>query len=156
MATKTLQGLSDQANADGFGGFYPHGMDVYGWVSGSRTRPPVSYLAGAPLSLPLIGLTQLLQLLVSCRCSGLTPAQLKSHIRGTTGHSQGIISAVVLSAAESFESLQAGIVHAVQVLFHIGKRGQEMFPVVTLEPALFDDAMQGGEGSPTRCWLSTG
>ncbi|KDN47732.1 hypothetical protein K437DRAFT_273590 [Tilletiaria anomala UBC 951] len=155
-ATKVLQALADEATAQGFAPFYTHGLDVHGWLTGSVPRPPVAYLASSPLSLPLIGLTQLLQYLVVCRAAGLTPGQFRERIRGATGHSQGVISAVVLSASGSHDQFATNVVKAVGLLFHIGKRGQEAFPSVTLEPALIADAVDGGEGVPTPMLSVTG
>ncbi len=156
-ATKALLALGDEASLQGFASYYTHGLDILRWLDGGvEARPPVAYLAAAPLSLPLIGLTQLLQYLVSCRVSGLTPAQFRSAIKGATGHSQGIISAVVLSASDSYDSFTANVVKAVGLLFHLGKRGQQSFPTVTLEPALLADAIEGGEGAPTPMLSVTG
>ena len=40
---------------------YTFGLDVVSWLSGATARPAVAYLASVqvPISLPLIGLTQL-------------------------------------------------------------------------------------------------
>ncbi|KAG9315241.1 hypothetical protein JVU11DRAFT_4375 [Chiua virens] len=130
-------------------GFYNYGMDVASWLSGAATRPPVSYLASIPISLPLIGLTQLIQYLVICRVSGLTPGQLRDHIAGATGHSQGVVSAITVSASTSYESFDANVKKAIRWLFFCGMRGQEAFPVLALEPGIVQDAIDGGEGQPS-------
>lgn len=155
-ATKALQALAEEANLSGFGSYYTHGIDVIGWLSGKVTRPPVEYLASVPLSLPLIGLTQLTQYLVSCHASGLTPGEFRAQVKGTTGHSQGIISAIVLSTSDTVESFQANVVKALGLLFHIGKRGQEAFPTVSIEPAVVADSVEGGEGVPSPMLSVTG
>ncbi|KAG8213088.1 hypothetical protein J3R82DRAFT_11484 [Butyriboletus roseoflavus] len=129
--------------------FYSYGMDITSWLSGAIPRPPVTYLASIPISLPLIGLTQLIQYLVVCRVSGLTPGQLRDHIAGATGHSQGVVSAIAISASTSYESFDANAKKAIRWLFFCGMRGQEAFPVLALEPGIVQDAIDGGEGQPS-------
>ncbi|CAO1632127.1 unnamed protein product [Parajaminaea phylloscopi] len=156
-STVSLQALAGEASLSGFTNFYTHGVDVLSWLQHPETRPPVAYLASVPLSLPLIGLTQLTQYLVSTRSSGLHPGQMRGRLAGgSTGHSQGIISAVVISASESLDSFYANVLKAVGLLFHIGKRGQEAFPTRSIEPALVADAVDGGEGEPTPMLSVTG
>ena len=129
--------------------FYNYGMDITSWLSGAIPRPPVAYLASIPISLPLIGLTQLIQYLAVCRVSGLTPGQLRDHIAGTTGHSQGVVSAVAISASTSYESFDVNAKKAIRWLFFCGMRAQEAFPVLALEPGIIQDAIEGGEGQPS-------
>ena len=40
--------------------------------------------------------------------------------------------------------------------FHSGKRGQEFFPLLALEPSIIKDAIEGGEGTPTPMLSVTG
>lgn len=129
--------------------FYSYGMDITSWLSGAIPRPPLAYLASIPVSLPLIGLTQLIQYLVVCRVSGLAPGQLRDHIAGATGHSQGVVSAIAISASSSYESFDDNAKKAIRWLFFCGMRGQEAFPVLALEPGIVQDAIEGGEGQPS-------
>lgn len=157
-STISLQALAEEAvSLGGFSNFYTHGFEVLSWLQHPETRPPVSYLASVPLSLPLIGLTQLTQYLVSARSSGLHPGQLRDRLAGgSTGHSQGVISAVVISASDSLDCFYSNVLKALGLLFHIGKRGQEAFPIRGIEPALVADAVNGGEGEPTPMLSVTG
>lgn len=148
-ASSLLETLVDEARQQGFANFYSQGLDVAGWLRGTTPLPNNAYFVPAPVSLPLIGLTQLLQFLVVCRCSGLSPDDFRRAFVNTTGHSQGIISAVVLSSSDTPAALHSNIVAAIRLLFHIGKRGQAAFPSTTLEPKLADDSVAGGEGDPT-------
>lgn len=82
--------------------YYAFGLDVASWLSGAIARPAIPYLASVPVSFPLIGLTQLVvQYLVVCHVANLTPGELRSRISGATGHSQGIVSAIVIAASPS-------------------------------------------------------
>ncbi|CAD6885141.1 unnamed protein product [Tilletia caries] len=148
-ATKTLQAHVEQATLEGFSSFYLPGLDVHAWLTGVQPLPSVSYLGSIPVSLPLIGLTQLVQFLVSLRASGLSPKNFRARFQGATGHSQGIVSAVVMATSDSLESFESNVIKGLGLLFHIGKCGQEAFPAFSIEPAVIGDAMTGGEGIPT-------
>ncbi|KAH7106327.1 fatty acid synthase [Auriculariales sp. MPI-PUGE-AT-0066] len=136
--------------------YYTHGLDVAGWLSGSIPRPPIAYLASIPVSFPLIGLTQLLQYYVACRVANLTPGEMRSLVKGATGHSQGIVSAVCIASSTSFESFMQNVTKSIKWLFFCGLRGQETFPVLAIEPSIVKDAVEGGEGTPSPMLAVTG
>lgn len=136
--------------------FYAYGLDPAAWLATPETRPPTNYLATVPISFPLIGLTQLVQYLIACKVLGVTPGELREHISGTTGHSQGIVSAVAIAASSSFEDFTQNASKALRWLFFSGLRGQEAFPVVSLEPTIVQDCIEGGEGTPTPMLSVTG
>ena len=128
---------------------YMFGLDVASWLSGATARPAIPYLASVPISFPLIGLTQLVQYLVVCHVANLTPGELRCRISGATGHSQGIIAAVVIAASGTFEEFAKNSHKAVKWLFYSGLRGQQAFPVTSVEPSIVQDAIVGGEGTPS-------
>ncbi|KZT01368.1 fatty acid synthase [Laetiporus sulphureus 93-53] len=136
--------------------YYTHGLDVLSWLTGATARPPTTYLASIPASLPLIGLTQLTQYLIVCRVARLSPEEMRAHLHGATGHSQGLISAVVIAASTTFESFFANVQKALRWLFFCGLRGQQAFPVLALEPSIVQDAIEGGEGAPSPMLSVTG
>ncbi|KAH9945014.1 fatty acid synthase [Epithele typhae] len=145
--------LVEEAEEDAL---YTHGLDVVSWLNGSSLRPPVTYLASIPVSFPLIGLTQLIQYLIVCRVTQLTPGELRSRLHGATGHSQGLVSAIAIAASTTFESLAANAVKSIRWLFYSGLRGQQAFPVLALEPSITQDSVEGGEGSPSPMLSITG
>ncbi|TIB03399.1 hypothetical protein E3P94_00662 [Wallemia ichthyophaga] len=147
-SSKTLIDLAKNASNNG-SVYYSQSIDPVGWLKNSSSRPSVAYLASIPLSLPLIGLTQLVQYLAFASACSLTPAQLRENIHGATGHSQGVISAVVAAASDSYQDFTLNAVKALKILFYIGLRGQETFPTLSIEPALVEDSIEGGEGEPT-------
>lgn len=136
--------------------FYTYGLDVVSWLSGATPRPSIAYTASVPISFPLIGLTQLAQYLIACRVAGLTPGQLRDRIGGATGHSQGIVSAVVISASSTFEEFTENSRKALKWLFYSGLRGQQAFPVTAIDPTIVQDAVDGGEGTPSPMLSVTG
>jgi fatty acid synthase subunit alpha len=136
--------------------YYNHGLDVISWLKDTQSTPSLEYLASIPISFPLIGLTQLVQYLVSCRVLRRTPGQLREILGGATGHSQGIVSAVVASASTTFEEFTENAKRAVKWLFYCGLRGQEAFPVLDVSPNIVKDAEEGGEGVPSPMLSVTG
>ncbi|KAJ3540249.1 hypothetical protein NM688_g6254 [Phlebia brevispora] len=156
VAALTEETLLPLAAAEEATNFYSDGLDVVSWLTGASPRPPVAYLASIPISLVLIALTQLVQYLVVCRASNLTPEELRSRFAGATGHSQGIISAVAIAASTTYESFFENTKKALTWAFHLAKRGQLSFPVLALEPSIIQDAIEGGEGTPTPMLSVTG
>ncbi|KAF9648674.1 fatty acid synthase [Thelephora ganbajun] len=128
---------------------YDHGLEVSSWLSGYAARPPITYLASVAVSFPIIGLTQLTQYLVAFKVAGLTPGEMLERFSGTTGHSQGIVSAVAISASSTYEQFASNSKKALKWLFLAGSRAQVAFPVVSLEPSIIADSAEGGEGVPS-------
>jgi fatty acid synthase subunit alpha, fungi type len=75
---------------------------------------------------------------------------------GTTSHSQGIVSAVAIAASATFESFTDNSKKALRWLFYSGLCGQQAFPVISVEPGIIQDAIEGGEGTPSPMLLITG
>ncbi len=90
-----------------------------------------------------------MQYLVACKVADLAPGEMRALFRGATGHSQGVVSAVCLAASDSYAAFDANAQKALRQLFYIGMRGQQFFPVLSLEPAIVEDAIENGEGAPT-------
>lgn len=78
------------------------------------------------------------------------------HILGTTGHSQGIISSVVISASATEEEFIKNTEKALGLLFWIGTRAQQEFPPTTLNPTILEDSISNNEGNPTPMLAVTG
>ncbi|KAF8271214.1 fatty acid synthase [Lactarius quietus] len=110
--------------------FYEHGMNVISWLTGESPRPPVAYLASVPVSFPLIGLTQFTQYLVALACPAF---RLRS------------CPHVSLDDASFIDNVQK----ALKWLFFAGLRGQQLFPILALEPSVVQESIEGGEGQPT-------
>jgi fatty acid synthase subunit alpha len=155
MTSDVLVPLSNSADEKNLT-FYTHGLDVLGWLNGSVPVPPIEYLASVPVSLPVIGLTQLVQYLVVCSVSALTPGELRDRLKGATGHSQGILSAVVAATSTDLDSFAENSAKALRWLLWVGSRGQEAFPLLAVEPNIVQDSVDGGEGVPSPMLSVTG
>ncbi|KIW08510.1 uncharacterized protein PV09_01404 [Verruconis gallopava] len=128
---------------------YPKGLDVLRWLHNSESQPDTDYLVSAPVSLPLIGLTQLAHYVVTARVLGTHPGHIRDNFSGTTGHSQGVVTAAAIASASDWPSFEKAAKDALTILFWIGSRSQQAFPRTSLTPAVLQDSVDNGEGTPT-------
>ncbi|KAJ2678474.1 fatty acid synthase alpha subunit Lsd1 [Coemansia spiralis] len=126
----------------------PKGLDIMAWLASPDARPDLQYLLSVPISLPIVGFTQLLHLLVLCRATGREPGDIARLFAGATGHSQGIITAVVLASMTDYASFYALAEKALGMLFAIGMHAQLAQPQTTTNPAILEDSLEGAEGTP--------
>ncbi|KAG0241381.1 3-oxoacyl-[acyl-carrier-protein] synthase [Mortierella sp. GBA43] len=141
--------LREHARSDEASVFHSKGLDVMGWLRNPDSKPDVAYLLSAPVSLPLIGLAQLMHYYVMLKVLDQTPGQVRDVISGSTGHSQGIISSVVISSSATFADFFTNSRKALGLLFWIGTRAHEIYPQTTLNPAILQDSLSNNEGNPT-------
>lgn len=143
----TLQSLSKQvSNASTI---FPNGIDILAWLEFPEKAPSKEDLLAAPLSFPLIGLLQLASYQITCRIFGMQPGDLRDCLRGTTGHSQGVVTAVAISKADSWEAWTDVVQSTLTILFWIGVRSQQVAPLVPVSPTMLKDSMSNKEGTPT-------
>ena len=128
---------------------YSKGLDVMRWLHDRDSQPDTDYLVSAPVSLPLIGLAQLAHYTVTCKALGLTPGDIRDCLKGSTGHSQGIVTATAIAAADTWESFDKIAKDAITILFWIGARSQQAYPRTSLAPSILQDSVEHGEGTPT-------
>lgn len=78
------------------------GMNLMQWLRPSSTQSPdEEYLSSAPVSFPLIALIQIAHYVTMLKLANMTPDQGRKLFSrsGLAGHSQGIVSAVVVSSS---------------------------------------------------------
>nr|BAA36384.1 fatty acid synthetase [Schizosaccharomyces pombe] len=126
---------------------YSKGLNVLDWLAGERRER--DYLVSAPVSLPLVGLTQLVHFSVTAQILGLNPGELASRFSAASGHSQGIVVAAAVSASTDSASFMENAKVALTTLFWIGVRSQQTFPTTTLPPSVVADSLASSEGNPT-------
>lgn len=128
---------------------YSKGLDVMRWLNNRESQPDIDYLVSAPVSLPLIGLTQLAHFVVTCRVIGTNPGTVRDRFSGTTGHSQGVVTAAAIAASHDWASFDKAARDALTILFWIGARSQQAYPRTSLTPTTLQDSIDNGEGNPT-------
>ncbi|CRG88165.1 fatty acid synthase subunit beta, fungi type [Talaromyces islandicus] len=115
---------------------YPHGLDIRTWLEHPELTPDSDYLLSAPVSMPLIGLAQVVNYFIMCKVLDMSPGDFRNHLAGAAGHSQGIVVAALLGTASSWVSFDKAIRTALTVLFWIGCRSQQHFPESSISPNL--------------------
>ena len=130
---------------------FPHGLDIIQWLENPECQPNREYLESAPVSFPLIGLTQLVHYVVSCRVLDIHPGVLRDQLSGITGHSQGIVPAIAIAASSDWNTFEVQATKALTILFWIGVRSQQAYPLASIPPNVLADARARGEGDPTPC-----
>ncbi|KAI9088332.1 hypothetical protein DFS34DRAFT_701418 [Phlyctochytrium arcticum] len=128
---------------------YSTKIDVMGWLQNPESRPSTENLLATHLSLPLIGLTQLANYFITFKLLNKTPGEFRSILAGTTGHSQGIVSSVVISASETEKEFLENTQKALTLLYWLGLRSQSACPATTLNPNILQDSLANSEGVPT-------
>ncbi|KAI9301357.1 hypothetical protein BJ944DRAFT_169215 [Cunninghamella echinulata] len=136
--------------------FHSKGLDILRWLKNPDVRPDLQYLVSAPVSFPLIGLIQLLHYYVMLRVLDRQPGEIRELIAGTTGHSQGIVSSVVIASSSTYEEFLTNAEKALGLLFWMGTRAQQAFPPTTLNPTILEDSLNNNEGTPTPMLAVTG
>ncbi|ORX59428.1 fatty acid synthase [Hesseltinella vesiculosa] len=148
--------LANHARSSDASVLHSKGLDILRWLKNPDVRPDLQYLVSAPVSFPLIGLTQLLHYYVMLRVMDTTPGDIRQWIAGTTGHSQGIISSVVIAASNTFDEFLSNAEKALGLLFWMGTRAQQAFPPTSLNPTILEDSLNNNEGTPTPMLAVTG
>lgn len=108
----------------------PHGLDVLAWLRDETTIPTPEYLACAGVSVPLIFVTQL-AVLASIQQHGGDLAELLRYTVGSSGQSQGLCTASMLSLGRGVRDPDT-VRQWTKLLFFIGTRAQEVYP--SIEP----------------------
>eukprot|EP00667_Euglena_gracilis_P001428 EG_transcript_1428 len=102
-----------------------HGLDFRGWL---HAAPPLdAYLLSAPVAVPMMAVLQLAHVWLCWHILGVPLQELRQRITGAAGHSLGIVSAVVLSTADSEESFLQCSAVGVTLLLRIGLRATEVW-----------------------------
>ncbi|EME41649.1 hypothetical protein DOTSEDRAFT_73897 [Dothistroma septosporum NZE10] len=146
VAAQHLQYLSRDSRAFKS---YAKGLDILRWLDNRETQPDTDYLVSAPVSFPLIGLTQLAHYVVTCRVLGTHPGHVRDRLSGSTGHSQGVVTAAAIAASSNWETFDKQARNALTILFWIGARSQQAYPRTSLAPNVLQDSIDAGEGAPT-------
>ncbi|CAI4590099.1 BCE_3a_G0032390.mRNA.1.CDS.1 [Saccharomyces cerevisiae] len=128
---------------------FTQGLNILEWLENPSNTPDKDYLLSIPISCPLIGVIQLAHYVVTAKLLGFTPGELRSYLKGATGHSQGLVTAVAIAETDSWESFFVSVRKAITVLFFIGVRCYEAYPNTSLPPSILEDSLENNEGVPS-------
>ncbi|ORX65028.1 hypothetical protein BCR32DRAFT_212224 [Anaeromyces robustus] len=147
--------LKDLASKPEFERTYKQGLDILKWLRHPDSLPEDAYLDSAPVSFPLIGIVQLVQYLILFRTFRKTPDWARHLFAGTTGHSQGLVTSVVIASSGTEEEYLENSKKAVSLLFLIGARSQQKFAITPLSPETLQEiADNEDENDMPTCMLS--
>ncbi|KAH9257778.1 holo-[acyl-carrier-protein] synthase [Batrachochytrium salamandrivorans] len=91
-------------------------------VDPAQPAPPAAHLSASPCSFPLIFLAQMLNYLDALERLGETHDEFVGKISGGSGHSQGVVSAFVISISPTHESLMMNAIQYLRCMFWVGVR----------------------------------
>ncbi|KAJ2607731.1 fatty acid synthase alpha subunit Lsd1, partial [Coemansia sp. RSA 1365] len=118
---------------------YRNGLDALRWIKSPEETPSQEYMISVPVCLPLVGLTQLMQVMVLYKSLGISPGELADKFECITGHSQGIVAAAVLALVTNEESFYSVSKVALGLLMLGGVFPQQDYPL-TKPSAVFADS----------------
>ncbi|RHZ19227.1 hypothetical protein DYB37_003435 [Aphanomyces astaci] len=101
------------------------------WTQDASSRPSKDALASATLSYPLIFLTQFANYLAFIEAAHLTHEAFVPKLRAGSGHSQGVVAAVLLAAAKTTDELRVLGIQFVRYMFLHGVRAQATFGAIS-------------------------
>ncbi|OJJ69732.1 hypothetical protein ASPBRDRAFT_198373 [Aspergillus brasiliensis CBS 101740] len=140
--------LEDLAGESAFKAHFQHGFSLMDWLEKPDSEPNSAYLLSAPVSMPLIGLLQMCHFIVACQTMGLSPREMHGYLAGVTGHSQGIVVALVTAISDTWEDFYRHSLEALRILFFISCRSHEISPPQFIPESIRQDAEDNGEGTP--------
>ena len=146
-ASAILQKLSQLPRTSDF--YKNQTFDLEDWLKASQNVPDQRILAQAAFSFPLIGLISLAQYCITCKILNKTPRELRSCLKGVTGHSQGLVVAAAISCSNSWRSFHDNTKAAIEILFWIGFECQQATPRSSLSAAAIADSLEHGESQPS-------
>ncbi|KAJ2585155.1 fatty acid synthase alpha subunit Lsd1, partial [Coemansia sp. RSA 1797] len=124
--------LDAQARDGQLSGVYEKGLCVFKWLNQPGSEPDVDYLTAVPVSIPLTGLIQLMQLMVLYKTLGVSPGNLTQLFKVATGHSQGVFIATALSMFSDEQSFYEISAKVLGILMLVGAIPCIEYPHFTL------------------------
>ncbi|KAI8318135.1 hypothetical protein GQ54DRAFT_322741, partial [Martensiomyces pterosporus] len=117
---------------------YAKGLDIAHWLASPESQPDPEYLLTVPVSIPAVGLIQLMQVMVAFKTLGLSPGELAKFFKVATGHSQGIAIATALSQVTDEASFYATSEKVLGLLMLTGVMPQMKYPATLPNPKVMD------------------
>lgn len=129
-------------------GLFSQGLSPLEWIQKAETTPPPAYLSRSSISQSLIFLTQIAHFAVLTHY-GADERTVLRYTSGTTGHSQGIMSAVLIALGHSGEKFQETFLKFLKYFFWQSIRMQQSCPEIDLPADLILRSRELGFGTPS-------
>lgn len=146
--------LLAESQADEAKGISVHGsgFDLQQWLDDWSSCPPVSYLRSAPISYPLIALTQLCNYMAAIKSTNTSLSDMADLVDTAIGHSQGIASAVVVAWSNGGGDFETKATQMIRLMFWHGVRVQQVYraKIDKLPPAQSITPMLAVIGLPVK------
>lgn len=120
--------------------YIPQGYDFESWLKNPESAPDESYLCSATVSIVGIFLTQVGNY-VSLTHKGFPTSELVSNAVGATGHSQGVIPAVLIALGKEGSEFYKEFSKFLKFVLYLGYRAQEQYGIFS--PT--EDLLKGNE-----------
>ncbi|KAI7823472.1 hypothetical protein BX661DRAFT_200159 [Kickxella alabastrina] len=133
--------LKQEAAEPKFRQLYQFGLDLMLWLEHPEQVPNQRYMMSVPVCIPLVGLTQLMQVMVLYKTLGMTPGELADSFEGTFSD-QGITTAAVLAAVTDEASFYRISEIGLGLLILCGSFPQLDYPMVTGAAPIAVDGQQ--------------
>jgi malonyl CoA-acyl carrier protein transacylase len=126
---------------------YDQGFDLKSWLENGESAPSDDYLCRACISVPTIMATQVgnYLLLVS---KGYDADRLTAATAASSGHSQGIIAAVLVALGKKGNDFLKAYSDFLSLEFWMGYRGQESYPNFIVSQEIVDKNLANGDKNP--------
>jgi fatty acid synthase subunit beta, fungi type len=128
-------------------GLYHFGFNLLQWITDDSKSPKPSYFASSVISQPLIFLTQIVQFQVVKEYG--QAKDILNYTRGLTGHSQGIMAAILVAMDLEGDEYADAFGKMVRFLFWQGLRMQKSYPAAELPSSMLDECHKNDWGKPT-------
>ncbi|KAL4974120.1 acyl transferase domain-containing protein [Aspergillus desertorum] len=122
-------------------------LDLEAWISDDKNVPDLGFVASAPVSVPVIGALSLARYCVICHITGCNPGEMRSMLRAATGHSQGLLAAIVIAVSDSWDSFYQAAEEVIELLFHLGWECHRAAPCSMVPAANYPNV--GGANTPS-------
>lgn len=110
---------------------YAGALELSKWLAADEAELETVAWQRAPLSYPLIALTQLANYAAFLDTTGVDHASVVQSSAAAVGHSQGVVSAAVFAGAKTTDEFVQLAVHALRYMYWHGLRAQETFLALT-------------------------
>ncbi|KAL3435967.1 acyl transferase domain-containing protein [Aspergillus tetrazonus] len=122
-------------------------LDLKAWITDENNVPDLGFVASAPVSVPVIGALSLARYCVTCHITGCNPGLMRSMLRTATGHSQGLLAAIVVAVSDSWDSFYQATEEVIELLFRLGWECHHAAPCSMVPAANYVDV--GGANGPS-------